>query len=190
MSISIATRGKAVGTANAGDRVRQPAGLRWLALGALFLAALVPRGFQATFMTVDEIDAWFPRAHDFLLALARGDFAATNLIGHPGVTTMWLGTAGILVDRYLAPLLVPHASGPMLERLLMRLPVAIVTSACIVAAFPLIRRLLGRRVAILATLFWAADPFLIAHSQLLHTDALLTTFTTLALLAALVAFGF
>ena len=90
MRINIAARDKARSTDKSGDRMWQTAGLRWLTLGALFLAALVPRGFQATFMTVDEVDHWFPRAHDFLSALIRGDFAATNLVGHPGVTTMWL----------------------------------------------------------------------------------------------------
>ena len=38
--------------------------------------------------------------------------------------------------------------------------------------------------AILAVLFWAADPFMIGYSRVLHVDALAGTFLTLSLLAA------
>jgi 4-amino-4-deoxy-L-arabinose transferase-like glycosyltransferase len=43
------------------------------------------------------------------------------------------------------------------------------------------------RVALLSALFLAFDPFLLAHSRLLHTDALLTLFMTLALLSLILA---
>jgi hypothetical protein len=57
-------------------------------------------------------------------------------------------------------------------------------------AYPLLRRLFGGRVALLAGALWATEPFLVAHSQIVHVDALLTSFMLLALLAALVAAGF
>jgi hypothetical protein len=42
-------------------------------------------------------------------------------------------------------------------------------------------------VALLAALLWASDPFLVAHSRLLHLDALLTMLMLLATLALLAA---
>ena len=161
----------------------------WFVGLLLFVAALVPRAFgHNAIVTVDEAYHWFDRVNVFLDAVRSGDFAATNIIGHPGVTTMWLGALGTLLRDALAGWGIVAPDGSALDRELVRLPVAIVTSLCIALAFPLLRRLLGRRVALLAALFWLADPFMVAHSQLLHLDALLTSFVMLALLCALVAY--
>src|SRR5689334_21315506 len=71
------------------ERRRLP---QWLVALALFALALVPRGIGlASFVTVDEAYHWFDRADHFRLAVRDGHYAATNLVGHPGVTTMWLG---------------------------------------------------------------------------------------------------
>src|SRR5689334_20651804 len=70
------------------------AGRRWqtlLTALALFVAALVPRAFSGRFLTIDEGYHWIARVALFEQALAERKFAATNLIGHPGVTTLWLG---------------------------------------------------------------------------------------------------
>src|SRR3712207_8687845 len=49
--------------------------------------------------------------------------------------------------------------------ILLRLPVAVITSSCIALSYPLLRRLVGNPVALLAVLFTAADPFLVAHGR-------------------------
>src|SRR5262245_21024738 len=143
---------------------------------AIFLLALAPRALAlGRFVTIDEAYHWFERARLFLAALRAGNWAATNLIGHPGVTTMWLGALGIAAHQALAAW--GRAAWPDTEllRFMFRLPVAIVTSLCIALGYSLLRRLAPGRVALLAALLWAADPFLVAHSQLLHVDALLTS---------------
>src|SRR5215203_2976262 len=62
----------------------------------LFLAALLPRLARIdAFITADE-RRWLQRSADFLFALNRGDYAATYQAGHPGVTVMWAGAAGIM----------------------------------------------------------------------------------------------
>jgi hypothetical protein len=164
---------------------------QWLVALGLFALALLPRGVRlATFVTVDEAYHWFDRVDHFRLAVRDGHYAATNLVGHPGVTTMWLGAIGLEAQLRLARLGLIDGGDGVLLRALMRLPVAVATSLCLALAYPLLIRLLGRRAALLAALLWATEPFLVAHSQLLHVDALLTSFMTLALLAALVAFRF
>src|SRR5581483_4580883 len=143
----------------------------WLVGLALFVLAFLPRGVGlASFVTVDEAYHWFERADRFRLAVRSGDYAATNLVGHPGVTTMWLGALGLEIQRRLAALGWIDAGDGVLLRALMRLPVAAATAACLALAYPLLARLLGRRTALLAALLWATEPFLVAHSQLLHVD--------------------
>jgi 4-amino-4-deoxy-L-arabinose transferase-like glycosyltransferase len=156
----------------------------------LFLVALMPRVVApGEFLTVDEAYHWFERAGLFLEALQRGDFMATNIIGHPGVTTMWLGALGVLAHQAAVQASWVDAADMMAYYHFLRFPVGVATALCIALAFPLLCRLFGARVAWLATLLWAADPFLVAHSKVLHVDALLASFMTLSLLAALVAAG-
>ncbi len=153
----------------------------------LFIFALVPRTTTGRFLTIDEAYHWFDRVDAFMTALHHRDYAATNLIGHPGVTTMWLGSIGAWLERALIAMGVLTGTDADLHRALVRLPIAIVTSLCLVIALPLLRRLLGPQIAWLAVLFWAGEPFIVAHSQLLHLDALLTSFMMISLLALLVA---
>jgi hypothetical protein len=157
---------------------------------AIFALALLPRLLApGDFLTVDEAYHWFERAEHFAQALLAGRFAETNLIGHPGVTTMWLGALGWLLHSALSSAghIAPDASAPFYE--LLRMPLAVANALCVALAFPLLRRLFGLRVAWLAVLLWASEPFIIAHSGIVHVDALLASFMTLSLLTALLAFG-
>ncbi|MFO7168112.1 MAG: glycosyltransferase family 39 protein, partial [Chloroflexota bacterium] len=164
------------------DTTRQTAGVAAMAL-LIFLLALAPRALATgEFVTVDEGVHWFTRARTFLAGIQSGDYAQTIVAGHPGVTTAWLGAIGELIYQQVG------ADDPALRQRLLRLPVAVVTALCVALAFLLLRRLLGGRVALLAALLLASDPFLIAHSQLLHLDALLTSFMLVSLLAAMLAF--
>ncbi|MBE9508231.1 MAG: glycosyltransferase family 39 protein, partial [Chloroflexi bacterium] len=153
-------------------------------------------------MTPDE-PAWVYRAIRFADALAARDWAAIPSTGHPGATTMWLGALGAAIHRLLDPAestahlewirrmawLAPE-NGPAFRHLVFFLPwsrvaVALVATLGLAALYPLLVRLFDRRVALLATGLLAFDPFLIGHSGLLHTDALLATFGLLALTTAL-----
>ncbi|HWQ14853.1 MAG TPA: glycosyltransferase family 39 protein [Roseiflexaceae bacterium] len=157
-----------------------------LASAAIFFAALLPRALDlGGFLTLDEANFWLARSEAFLAALRRGDWAATAISTHPGVTTMWLGAAGLLLREALVdPGLLPGDFPTALA--LMRLPGAIVHAAAVALGYLLLRRMLPTGAALLAALLWAADPFVVAYSRLLHVDALAGTFITLSLLAALV----
>jgi 4-amino-4-deoxy-L-arabinose transferase-like glycosyltransferase len=159
-------------------------------LALLLLAlALAPRVLVVgDFWTRDEPFHWLKRSESFLQAMQYSNYADTNLTGHPGVTTMWLGAAGLLLHQGMAHLGWIDPADSAVQRALLRLPLAVVTAMSIALAYLLLRRLFNARVALLAALFWAADPFLVAHSQVLHLDALLASFMTIALLAALTAF--
>jgi 4-amino-4-deoxy-L-arabinose transferase-like glycosyltransferase len=156
----------------------------------LFVLALLPCALAlGDFVTIDEASKWFARSERFQQALLAGDYADTNQTGHPGVTTMWLGTAGLRLHGWLAEAGWIAPDDLAAYRTLLRLPVAFVTALSVALGYLLLRQVLDQRVALLGALFWATEPFLVAHGQVLHLDGLLTAFMTLALLAALVAFA-
>lgn len=155
----------------------------------LAVAALLPRIFTlGRAFTTDEAYHWQHRAPEFLQAVLTGRFADTILTGHPGVTTMWLGAFGILIEQGFQRLGVLGAEVPFETHLtLLRLPLAICTAGAVLVGYLLLRRLLGSTIALVAGLLWATDPFLVAHSRVLHLDALLSFLMLLATLALLLA---
>ncbi len=150
--------------------------------------ALLPRIFTLDRpLTVDEAYFWQNRSAIFLAAVASGRFADTMITGHPGVTTMWLGSAGLLLEQALGALGLLAAPAAPIHLALLRLPLACANALAIPIGYLLLRRVLGAGVALLAALLWATDPFLVAHSRLIHVDAVLTTLMLLATLALLAA---
>ena len=137
-------------------------------------------------LTVDEMNYWISRSETFLRAITSGDLAATAITSHPGVTTMWLGSAGIVLRRMLIAAGWLHDGSFPTLLALYRLPVALTHVASILLGYALLRRMLPLRTAALAALLWATDPFLIGYSRVLHVDALAASFGTLSLLAACV----
>ncbi len=181
----------------------------WLCLLVL-LVALLPRVLlPGDFLTADEADHWQQRSLAFLRAMQAGEWDETNQTGHPGVTTMWLGAAGTLLyetldgggapiapyfaaiddDNYAqaAALAREHDAQYALYRQLVRLPVALINAVWVLVMFVLLWRLLVPATAVLAALFLATDPFLLAHGRVLHVDSLLTVCMSISLLALLAA---
>jgi hypothetical protein len=153
------------------------------------------------FVTADE-RRWVGRSVQFFMALLEGNWAGTLQRGHPGVTTMWSGAMGLMA-KYLSHALseeLPVYVGSLLEFLkgvpvdvvdinylaVMRLPTALLTSIAVVMIYPLVKELFGSQAALLSGILLALDPFYLAHSRLLHHDALVTTFMTLSVLSFMV----
>jgi len=170
----------------------------------LFFLALIPRAVSLNvFLTPDE-HRWMKRSMDFLTALLNQDWASTFRTGHPGVITMWLGSASIVVN-HLAHLLPTRlsdstASSPDLYHFFytsysqahvallvtMRLPVVLITSLSIVAIYFLSQKLFGNRViGLMGAALLALDPFHLALSRVFHLDAMLASFMTLSVLSLL-----
>ena len=136
------------------------------------------------FVTHDEVEFWFSRSESLLLALQSGDYAAMDVSTHPGVTTMWLGAAGIALRRWLFAQGLLQAETFALVVAFFRLPVVLVHVAGVLFGYTMLRRMLPATIAGLAAFLWATDPFIVGYSRLLHVDALMGTFATLSLLAA------
>lgn len=155
-----------------------------------FVIALLAFGLRAyqldLFLTPDEVNFWIMRSERFLEAITTGQFHETAISTHPGVTTMWLGSIGLVIQQALESLGMGDPS--FSQRLgLMRLPVICAHVIAILVGFYLLRRLLPHSIATLAAFLWATDPFVIGYSKLLHVDALAGSFATVSLLAAILA---
>jgi 4-amino-4-deoxy-L-arabinose transferase-like glycosyltransferase len=162
----------------------------------ILVCALLPRLFQLdAFLTMDEY-LWLDRSRNFLLALKTHDWAHTFQTGHPGVTTMWSGSLGLWLYGFQHDLIQRGGFIPFLQNLswdhqnpeifaYLRLPIALVTALGIVGIAYLLTRLFDKQVGMIAGLLLALDPWYLAHSRVLHHDALMTTFMTLSALALL-----
>jgi len=169
----------------------------------LFAGALLARVLQpARFVTWDE-PKWVFRSIRFVEALAGGDLAGTFQAGHPGVTTMWCGVIGIGLRRLIegqpvGQVLTTVSSWPSLNpfdaeamRILApflpygRLVVGTVTALCVAGMYLLARRFVDDWVAFLASALVALDPFCLAHSRVLHVDALAASFMVLSIFGVL-----
>jgi 4-amino-4-deoxy-L-arabinose transferase-like glycosyltransferase len=184
------------------DRKLHALGQRVAVSTGLFVLALIPRALALNaFLTPDE-RRWLGRSVKFLAALLYQDWAGTLRTGHPGVTTMWTAVAG-LTSKYLfgawsdglsvsqASLLefqqgVPTDAVSLDYLAAIRFPTVLLTSVFVVVFYFLVGKLLGKKVALLSAVLVALDPFYLAHSRLLHHDALVATFMSLSLLSFLV----
>lgn len=152
----------------------------------LFGLALLPRlSSQSQPVTFDEGAHWVGRSERFLAGLQAGRWEETLQSDHPGVTAMYLSSVGLLlVDAVSDPLVLDYTQ----VRPLVVLPAALVHALAVAAGYWLMRRLFNPTIALLASIFIAFSPFLVAHSQILHQDALVTSLSWLSLLGALIAF--
>lgn len=176
----------------------------WALLGCLGLALALRLPGLAVFLTADEARSWFGRSIIFLASLLQGNWANTapggeipfienvSLSPAPGVTTMWTGALGIMVEylrrgapgslsQFLRQIPFDPLDPVMLFSL--RLPGVLVAAAAVGLTYWWSRPLLGRWGALLAAGLLALDPFSLALSRVLGHDALVSTFMWLSLLA-------
>ncbi len=169
-----------------------------LLFSGAFLLALLPRLIGSeVFVTTDE-SLWLNRAGNFARALTSGLPRATFQTGHPGVTTMWIGLAGMgpataqRIGTGQATVLrsqVAERPGFLVALFAARRMMAMVTALAAAALALLAWRLFGLGAALASVALLAFDPFLVAFSQLLHNDPLVASFMALALVAGLVRWG-
>lgn len=157
-----------------------------VAVLALFLRVWAPGPMV---MTVDE-PHWMLRSVDFHDALRSGDLANATAdrtdqpSTMPGITTVWAGAIGTQVAEWQG------GTGHQQADRMLTVSRAVVSLACSLAlwlSILLAAVLVGRRAALLAGLFLAVEPWLVGHSHLLHTDAMVTMFSLAAVLAAAAA---
>jgi len=147
----------------------------------LFLLTFLPRAIYP----VARSENWHRRAIQFFETVSQGDWGATLIAPHPGVTTMWL--AGIA--NWLGGVFIPGFDRQLMHQQIAveLLPLVLVISLTIVLAYFLLSRIFDRQVAAVSTLLLALDPFHIFISKTLHVDALMSVFAMSSALWMLVA---
>jgi len=159
-------------------------------LVGLFLLAFLPRALYP----VSRPLQWYFRSAQFIQAVLHRDWAGTLFSEHPGVTVMWLSGAVLWGWQGIESLAGRAAPSPLetegltfFDRVSVGvLPLALVIALGIVWGWHLLHRLFGRRVAWVAALLWALDPFYLANSKVLHLDAALSTLMMLSVLLMLI----
>ena len=156
--------------------------------------ALPPRLLDTDrFVTTDEL-FWVGRSAQFARALATGQYAGTFQSGHPGVTTMWPALLGAGPDtigqlagsrREVSRREVSEDPAFMPTLAAARRGLGVATALGVVLATLLAWRVFGLGAAAIGGVLLALDPFLLAHSRLVHIDASLAIWMTVAVLAAL-----
>jgi hypothetical protein len=151
------------------------------------------------YVTVDE-PLWLARSANFYQALWNQDWEGTYLVGHPGVTITWAGTAGFLWEfpgyvklagKQISNLitfrqfLISKGYNALDMLVAGRTFTALAVILVLLLAFLLMVRLAGWGLALLASFLIALDPYFIALSRLLHMDGLVTALMFLSLLAFL-----
>ncbi len=169
--------------------------LVWLAIiGLLALMILTRLTALNRYIIVDEADRW-RWAEEFVLALNDGDMAATLVgDGYPGIVPVWaesvwvLGEAGRrslaegqwIGDAGLYNLFHQWDRTEYLAQ--QRLPIVLLNTALALAITALVWRLFGGRVALLAGLLIALDPFYLSDSRVNRAEAVITGLMTLSVL--------
>ena len=149
----------------------------------LFVFAFIPRyvGLGTTIVADEQL--WVRRSISFLKSLLDLNLQGTSQSGHPGVTTMWLGSLSIGISKFV------NGYKELVDLLFAaQLPIAIATSLAIMALYFMIRAVFNEKIAILSAIMITLDPFLLAFSRIMHLDALLTSLMALSLFSFLIFF--
>lgn len=153
----------------------------------LMLVTFLPRVLSLSAHWSSDESTWIMRSHRFFSALETRRFTETLITHHPGVTTTWLGGAAMW-EAYGRKSLANMSVLSMLDfftpTLLaqMRFPIAYLTGVIVLLVGVILYRLFNALLAAVGVLFLAFEPFLLAESRRLHTDALTSEFLFLTIL--------
>jgi hypothetical protein len=153
----------------------QLARLDWLLV--LVLAAVPRLTALSKYLIIDEPGRW-EWAKQFFTAVVTGNFAGTAIHGYPGImpdwfTFIWIGLNALwrslqrgswLDDAGLYNLL--HEWGRIPDHLAdQRLGVVVANTLLVVLAYLLLRRLFGRRLALVSSILIALNPFYLTDAR-------------------------
>jgi 4-amino-4-deoxy-L-arabinose transferase-like glycosyltransferase len=160
----------------------------------VFALAGVPRLVAPqAYIAHDETRYW-TWASAFFMALVRGDWLGTIVgPGNPSITLFWNHALNMEVKYAVAwlggvqstalsawPDFQPTATLDLLMQ--RRLPIVLFNTLAVVLAYRLVHRLYGGRVALLAAILLALDPFYLADSRTTRGEGLLASLVILAIL--------
>src|SRR3989344_1383297 len=151
----------------------------------LLVCALVPRILGlGTFLTADE-KTWLGRSYEFIQAFKDLRFNDMLQTTHPGVTTLW--TVGATITAKMVGSDIPFTNETLFHFIKpSQAIIALLNALAIPCIYWFLYLVVKRRnISFFSALLLALDPFLIGYSRVIHVDALLGSFLTLAVLASM-----
>ena len=173
--------------------------IRILAALLVVAAMLIPRVVDLVKFTAADEPFWLVVGANYYYALTHREFENTVYEYHPAVTTMWIGTAAMLIyfpeyrgmmDGYFQQektsfdtYLVEHGKDPLALLWWTRLIQLLINVALFLAAFLLLRHLLGEWIALTALLLASFAPYLFGQSRMLNHESMVGLFSLITILA-------
>lgn len=153
----------------------------------VFLIALIYRlpSLGYDFINNDAF-LWKSRGYEFGSALTSFELARTAVTYHPGVPLLWSQFIAIKIYSVLVKLGVYKGlegnSEFLVNNMIQDIVVVVLTSALIAFAYSKLKTIIGRKLAALSVLILLFEPFFIALSRTIHTDAMISLFMFVAAL--------
>lgn len=151
----------------------------------LFIVALAPRIIGlGSFLTADE-KTWMGRSYEFVRAFEDLRFNDMLQTTHPGVTTLWVSGVAITIKSVISH--IPFTNNNLIYFVkTSQFSIAFLNALAIPAIYVLLLLAIRNRfLSVLAALVLALDPFVIGYSRVVHVDALMGSFLTLAVLSSI-----
>ncbi len=170
---------------------------RFPTLLAIFSVSFMLRTLAITASLNTDEGLWIYRGSQFIKRLGQGDFTRTFLKHHPGVPNMWLSGSSMWLNCWLHKIFngffgvaLPSDINACLDiqefaiplYVIPRLVQAVITSACMVYLYVLVKKLFTPAVAVCTISLLLLEPFFLAYQRFITTDALQADFATLAVL--------
>ena len=175
----------------------------WFGMGTALLVLafyLLPRlvGLKE-FLIVDEPD-WYMASANFYYAVTHFDFAKAAFTYHPAVTTMWVGTAAMLLifpeyrglgqgylnRKEIDGFFIEEGVLPLDVIATMRVVQVFVLAALFLVFFFLLKKLFDRRLAFGIAVLLAGEPFIMGHSRVINHEGLLVHFVLISIVAFMI----
>jgi hypothetical protein len=170
----------------------------WGLLVLIFIITLLPRLIGNDHTLSSDEPHFFEWTNQFYAAVMRGDLRGTLVgYGYPATTVFWIDSITIGIqhafqliergDRITWSALAEMTDTFTLQSLLIRrLPLIVLDTLLVTLIFFLLTRLVDWRLALVAVLFIALDPFYLTQARVLRSEILAATFMLSSFLGFLV----
>ena len=127
-----------------------------------------------------DVWKWKARSYDFTTGVFTLDFEKTYQKYHPGVTLMWVGSAGVKVQNFYHKVILNNPGQELtnifelhfIQKLLVVIAIGITFAFC----FYVLRSLFGLHFAVLSAFLLSFEPFYLALTRVFHLEGLVSTF--------------
>ncbi len=156
------------------------------------LAVLIRLPTLGRDMVNNDAFLWKERGYRFGEALVKLDFSNTAVTYHPGVTLLYnLFVANkifSLLDKLFYHGSLHGNSLFLVNHQIQKLVLVLFTSFLLAFVYFFLKRIVGRRIGILAMLIILFEPFFLGLGRVVHTDLILSLFMFLGILTFYLAF--